>query len=131
MEQKSSHKTSAVICFLRHGKSDPPKSVPDEERQLLEEGRRELRAAATIWRRLGIEPIAVFTSPRQRSIDSARIYVEALGIDVQPTVASSLSPGAEWRDFKKLLHDCPENQAVAFVAHEPDLSRAIGHLTGA
>jgi phosphohistidine phosphatase SixA len=124
-------KEFAIICFLRHGKADPPKSVPDEDRQLLNEGRRELRAAATVWRKLGIRPMAVFTSPRQRSIDSAQLFIEAIGVKLRPSVSNVLAPGAQWRDFKQLLRDCAADKTVVFVGHEPDLSGAIMHLTGA
>lgn len=129
--QQNEKKASVILCFLRHGKSDPPGSVPDEERQLLDEGRKELRAAATIWRRLGIRPVAVFSSPRQRSIDSAKLYIQGVGVRLRPTVSSALAPGAQWRDFKKLLEDHRVHEALAFVGHEPDLSAAIAHLTGA
>lgn len=131
MSSKNEKKASMIVCFLRHGKSHPPGSVPDEERQLLDEGREQLRGAGPTWRRLGIRPVAVFTSPRQRSIDSAQLFIEGVGLKLRPTVSAALAPGAQWRDFRKLLKDRRVHEALAFVGHEPDLSAAVAHLTGA
>lgn len=119
-----------IVCFLRHGKADPPDRVEDEKRQLLEEGRRELRSAATIWRRLALQPSMVLTSPRQRSIDSAQLFAEGLGLSLAPTVAEELSPGAEWRDFMTLLDRYADHATLVFVGHEPDLSTAVERMTG-
>ena len=119
-----------LVCFLRHGKADPLGSKPDEQRELLDEGRQQLRAAAATWRRLNLQPTAVLTSPRQRAIDSARLFIEGLGVDLKPTVAEELAPGAAWSAFDARLADQPADGTVVFVGHEPDLSSAARQLSG-
>jgi phosphohistidine phosphatase len=119
-----------LVCFLRHGTADP-RSKPDEQRQLLPQGREQLQAARTTWRRLKLRPDAVVTSPRQRSIDSAQLFIDGVGVNLVATIAAELGPGAEPDVFVSLLADQPEDATVVFVGHEPDLSEAAQYLSGA
>jgi phosphohistidine phosphatase len=119
-----------LVCFLRHGKADP-RSKPDEQRQLLDEGREQLRSAASTWRRLNLRPDVVVTSPRQRSIDSAQLFIVGIGVDLVPTIAAKLAPGAEPDAFVSLFAGQPDDATVVFVGHEPDLSEAAEYLSGA
>ena len=118
-----------IVCFLRHGKADPPDKVADEQRQLLEQGRRDIRAASKVWRRMQIQPDAVLTSPRQRSVDSASLFAEGFGL--QPAIANELAPGAAWSDLAGLLERHLHHTALVLVGHEPALSRSVEYLTGA
>ena len=118
-----------IICFLRHGKADSPDSMPEEQRQLLEQGRRDIEAVATAWRRLRLRPDAIITSPRKRSVDSAELFGAPFGL--QPMIAAELVPGAEWADVAALLERNRHHSVVVLVGHEPALSRSVQYLTGA
>ena len=118
-----------IICFLRHGKADPPDAVPDEQRQLLDQGRRDIQAVAATWRRLQLQPDVILTSPRQRSLDSAQLFGAAFGL--QPVIAKELAPGKEWTDVAALLERHRPRSVLVLVGHEPALSRSVQYLTGA
>lgn len=118
-----------LVCFLRHGKADP-RSKPDEQRQLLDEGRQQLQSAASTRRRLGSGHTSSSARHGKRSIDSARLFMEGIGIDLEPTIADELAPGATWGVFAALLARQPSDATVVFVGHEPDMSDAAEGITG-
>lgn len=119
------------LYFLRHGESDPQGSKREEDRQMTDAGRRSLRAAARLWRRLDIRPEVVISSPRQRVIDSAELFIDGVALSERLVIDERLAPGAKWPDFAIALAQHPQISSALFVGHEPDLSSSIEFLTGA
>jgi len=118
-----------ILYFLRHGDAGSPQATDDDSRRLTPEGAKELRAAAPLWRRLNLRPDVVLSSPLPRAMETAEIFCEAGG--GEPVADDRLRPGASWGMFARALAAHPEARRVMFVGHEPDLSGAIVHLTGA
>lgn len=106
-------------------------SKPDEARQLTDEGKAALRAAATYWKALGVKPDVVLTSPRQRAIDTAALLIAGVGLPVAAVAVEQLAPGARWPDMARAIVPYAAAGSVMLVGHEPDLSRSIKLLTGA
>lgn len=120
-----------ILYLLRHGKADPYGSKPDEARQLTEPGRAAVRAAGPIWMRLGIKPDVVITSPRQRAIDTAALFIAGIGSSAPVGTDDRLAPGARWEDVAKVIDAHSGAASILLVGHEPDLSDIAEHLTGA
>ena len=118
-----------ILCLLRHGPADPVGSLPDEARQLTEEGRSVLRRAAPLLRRLDLRQDVVLCSPRQRAIDTATIVQES-GLGGRLVVDERLAPGATWSDIERAIAEHAGARRIIVVGHEPDLSRAAQVLTG-
>lgn len=118
-----------ILYFLRHGKAGSPRPTDDDERELTERGRKALRGAAPLWRRLNLRPDAVISSPLPRALQTAELFCEAVG--GKRIGDDRLRPGARWTDLARAMADHPDARRVMFVGHEPDLSRAIVELTGA
>ena len=118
-----------ILYFLRHGKASSPQHGNDEARELTKGGRKRLRAAAPLWRRLNLRPDVVITlAPHPRAPDG-RDPVRGLG--GEPVIDELLRPGASWGELARAMAQHPDARRVMFVGHEPDLSSAIVHLTGA
>lgn len=118
-----------ILYFLRHGDAGSPQATDDDARQLTAEGAEQLRAAAPLWRRLNLRPEVVLSSPLPRAVETAEIFCETAG---GAAVADErLRPGASWGDLARAMAAHPDARRVMFVGHEPDLSSAIVHLTGA
>ena len=49
----------------------------------------------------------------------------------EPIEDDRLRPGADWADMAQAMADHRDARRVMFVSHEPDLSEAVGLLTGA
>jgi phosphohistidine phosphatase len=118
-----------ILYFCRHGRAEPAGS-DDEARRLTAEGSAALRSAAGLWQRLNLRPDVVLSSPLARARQTAELVCEALdGAEV--IVDERLRPGAAWADFAQAMSAHPDARRVLFVGHEPDLSSAVGLLTGA
>jgi phosphohistidine phosphatase len=113
-----------MIWLLRHG--DAQDGSPDSERPLTEKGRGQSRSAGAALATLGVELDACLTSPKVRSVDTARIACEQLD-GLEPQEEPRLA-GGEF-DPEELAAGLGEN--VLLVGHEPDFSDAIRSLTSA
>jgi phosphohistidine phosphatase len=118
-----------ILYFLRHGKAGSPRPTDDDARQLTDGGRAALRAAAPVWRRVDLRPDVVISSPLPRALQTAELFRDAVGGEL--VTDDGLRPGASWEQLARSASAYPDAQRVAFVGHEPDLSRAIVELTGA
>jgi len=118
-----------TLYFLRHGDAGSPRAGDDDTRDLTDEGRTALRAATRIWKRLNLRPDLVLSSPLPRARQTAEVAVEAVGGRLE--VDDRLRPGASWSDLAQAMAAHPDARRTLFVGHEPDLSSAIVHLTGA
>ena len=115
------------LFLLRHGKADwPGWNKPDDERPLTDEGKKEVATVAKFLARLEIEPL-ILTSPLPRASQTAEIAAKHLNVKVR--TESSLRPGFEMKQLRKILKDFPE-KSLMLVGHEPDFSHTIFQLTG-
>ena len=111
-----------MIWLLRHGEAED--TSPDELRKLTPKGRKQARAAGEALSAMGVELEACLASPRVRAAETARLACESLGVEI----SSEPRLGGGGFDAEELIAGL---DAVLLVAHEPDLSRAVGDLTGA
>jgi phosphohistidine phosphatase len=117
------------IWFLRHGEAESHGAAPDAERRLTQKGERQSRLAGEAFVRLGIDFEHVFTSPRVRALDTARLAAEVLGTEF--VVHEPLSAGFDRDDALELVHGAGADGRILVVGHEPDFSQTIHDLTGA
>jgi phosphohistidine phosphatase len=122
---------SVILYLLRHGDAGDPRPHDDDARELTDKGRRRLRTAAGLWKRLRVSPELVITSPLPRARQTAELLVEGLGMEPDVTVDDRLRPGADWSDMAAAMAEHGPAEQVAVVGHDPDLSDALGLLSGA
>lgn len=122
--------STVAVWLLRHGEAAPHGSQPDFQRALTEKGERQSRAAGGALARLGVRLDAVYTSPKVRAADTARLAVEGLGADVEPQPVDAVAGGFDASDLRDLLSAHRDGETVMVVGHEPDLSRLVHDLTG-
>lgn len=111
-----------MIWLLRH--ADAEDGSPDAERKLSKKGEKQARNAGLALKALGVKLEACFTSPKVRSVDTARLVCEPLGVEytLEPKLAGgpfdpeALSAGLD---------------GVLLVGHDPDFSMAVHETTGA
>jgi phosphohistidine phosphatase len=118
------------LWLLRHGEAVPHESKPDEERELTARGERQAAAAGAALARLGVEFAAIYTSPKVRAADTAKLAAEALNVD--PETEDVLADGFEDSDALELLgrHDDADAR-VLVVGHDPSFTQVVHDLTGA
>jgi phosphohistidine phosphatase len=113
------------LWLLRHGEAEPHGSAPDDDRRLTERGEEQSRAAGRALAALEIVFQAVYTSPKVRARDTARLACEALGCE--PMEHAPLREGFTAADALELLH---ADERILVVGHEPDFSQVVYDLTG-
>jgi phosphohistidine phosphatase len=116
------------LWLLRHAEAVPHGDGPDEARPLTDRGREQARAAGRALAALSLNFQAVFTSPRLRALDTARLACEALG--VEPLEHAPLGGGFDADEALALLGAAGTEQRVLLVGHEPDFSRIVHALNG-
>jgi phosphohistidine phosphatase len=116
------------LWLLRHGEAEPHDADADDARRLTERGREQSRAAGRALAALGVEFQHVFTSPKVRALETARLACEALG--VEPVEHEPLRAGFDRDDALELLAATGDDQRVLIVGHDPDFSQLVHDITG-
>src|SRR4051794_18702667 len=114
------------LWLLRHGEAEPHDARPDAERRLTERGEDQARAAGRALRALELTFHLVFTSPKVRALDTARLASEELGCE--PVVHEPLSAGFDMRGALELLAMAGNDQRVLIVGHNPDFAQIVFDL---
>jgi phosphohistidine phosphatase len=117
------------LWLLRHGEAVPHESKPDAERELTARGERQSAVAGAALARLAVEFAAVYTSPKARAADTARLACEALNQEAEQE--DLLGDGFEREDALELLRRHDADARVLVVGHEPSFSQVVHDLTGA
>jgi phosphohistidine phosphatase len=116
------------VLFIRHGEADWPHwDQPDDERPLTKKGKAEVKRVAKFLRKIGAEPLLIFTSPLPRAEQTAKIIAKALCLELG--VEKALGKGFDVEKFRTLVsaHDV---DCMAIVGHEPDFSEVIAAVSG-
>ena len=119
-----------LVVLLRHGpagRRDPSRWPADEDRPLTTRGEERTVAAALGLGRLLPVGALVFTSPLQRSRQTAVILKDALSPQSVETL-DLLAPGASYRRILEHLRALDSGATAVLVGHEPDLGRLAGML---
>jgi len=116
------------LWLLRHGDAEPHGARHDADRRLTAKGEKQARTAGEALARLGLEFAAVYTSPRVRARDTARLAAKALKAD--PMVHQPLSAGFDASEARALLAAQGDDARVLVVGHEPDFSQTVVDFTG-
>ena len=116
------------LWLLRHGEAVPHDSKPDPERELTARGERQSAAAGAALARLGVEFDAIYTSPKVRAADTAKLAAEAL--NVAPEEEAVLADGFERADAIELLDRHGADARVLVVGHDPSFTQVVYDLTG-
>lgn len=117
------------LWLLRHGEAEPHGARSDFDRHLTERGEGQARAAGRSLAALEITFRHVFTSPRLRALETARLAGEELGME--PMVHDALEGGFDAGAALELVAAAGEDQRILLVGHEPDFSQIVHDLTGA
>lgn len=116
------------LWLLRHGEAEPHDADADDARRLTERGCEQSRAAGRALAALGVEFQHVFTSPKVRALETARLACEALG--VEPVEHPPLRAGFDREHALELLAATGDDQRVLIVGHDPDFSQLVYDITG-
>jgi phosphohistidine phosphatase len=120
------------ILIVRHGEAvgEAP-GLGDPGRFLTEKGRKVTRRVARwLAKKSRRRPVAVWTSPLVRAVQTAEILAEIAGIEGEVLACAELSPGRDPGDLLALLTSKSPRGPLALVGHEPSLSVLASAMLG-
>ncbi len=119
------------LWFLRHGEAEPHDARADDgDRLLTARGEGQAYSAGAALRALGVTFQMVFTSPKVRARDTARLAAEALAVEFAPVDHEALTSGFDRRDALELMAAARADQRLLVVGHDPDFTQTLHDLTG-
>jgi phosphohistidine phosphatase len=117
------------LWLLRHGEAEPHDARPDEERRLTPRGQDQARAAGAALAALELRFQHIYTSPKVRARETARLAAEPLGVELVELPA--LAEGFDAERARELLLGSGPEERVLIVGHNPDFVQIVHDLTGA
>ena len=117
-----------TILLLRHGHSEADDRLPDAERSLSAQGRRDARRIGTLLGRMGLRPDLVVCSPARRALQTAALVAAGGGyVGKLRTEPRLYEAGAE--GYLEVLRGLPARaQAMLLVGHNPAIRQAAAAL---
>jgi phosphohistidine phosphatase len=102
----------------------------DEERPLSEEGWKQAASLGRVFKKRGIIPEMVVTSPLVRAVQTAKELCTVLELtDRHIETRDELAPDGRPKKLARYLNGLPW-QSVILVGHQPDLGSCAGWLLG-
>jgi phosphohistidine phosphatase len=118
------------LLLIRHARAAMSHSLPDAERPLTQEGRREFEAVAQLIIQHGAAPQFIFHSPARRTTETADLLAIASQLPNHARcVASWLGLGTVCQQILPHLAELPAD-VTALVGHEPIMSSLTSLLVG-
>jgi phosphohistidine phosphatase len=117
------------IYLIRHGKAENISIYKkDDERELLPEGKDEMRKAASYWKKIIVQFDHIISSPYSRALQTAEIIKEVFNHKEDLIFESFLAQGGNVSKFIETTN-LYYAKNLAFVGHEPTLSKYVSQLT--
>ncbi|MEZ4367724.1 MAG: phosphoglycerate mutase family protein [Kofleriaceae bacterium] len=115
------------LYLVRHAEAvDERRDLPDPARYLSGAGRSHARTMGDRLRWHDCAPVALWTSPLTRAVQTAELLAAALRYPGEIVADPALAPEADVRRLAQRLRAQPAAEALLVVGHEPDLSALLG-----
>ena len=116
------------IYVMRHGPAeDQARSGRDFDRKLTNGGRKRTELVARELATRGQQPRRIVSSPLVRALETAKVVIATLHLDLDTETREELAPGG---DALALVRELAATEArrVLLVGHEPDVSGLTARL---
>ncbi len=118
------------LYFMRHGKAaDAALYEDDFERPLTDKGAKRVRRMSQWLARMGVNPAAIYASPRVRAQQTAVILAEALGKSV--ITREEVNFDFSLAHVQAMVQGFSLDAELIFVGHNPSMSEVVQQITGA
>ncbi|OGU75395.1 MAG: phosphohistidine phosphatase SixA [Ignavibacteria bacterium RBG_16_34_14] len=116
------------LYLIRHGDAEPiSPTKSDHKRELTPKGKGSIRKAAEGWKKIIKSFDIIAASPLTRAVQTAEIIVEVFNYKEKVITDKRITSGAKFEDFKDFIKSFDED-VIAIVGHEPDMSRHLSAL---
>jgi len=117
------------LLLMRHGKSDWPAGISDDQRPLKGRGEKNASRMGRWLLEQALVPEQVISSPARRAMQTAQRVCEAMDFPVASIVQAPLIYDASLDDLLQLLHGLPDSlHRVLLIGHNPGMEHLLIHL---
>jgi phosphohistidine phosphatase SixA len=123
---------SLELHFLRHADAGDPMTWPGDDagRPLSKKGRGQAKRLGSLLSDLDVRVDVILTSPRLRSVDTARLVAKAIGVKAHVDDRLGIDFGED--TLASLVGELDANaRSVILVGHDPDFTHLVSWLVGA
>jgi phosphohistidine phosphatase len=118
------------LLLIRHAKATHENGYADFERPLTDKGFKQCELMASRLIVEGIKPEVIVASPALRTLSTANVFTEELG--VRKAITNKDIYDASESTLLKVIYNLPEeHDFIALVGHNPGISQVLYYLTGA
>ena len=119
------------VYLIRHAEAvEETLALPDPSRYLSAAGRDHARALGERLRWHDCAPVAIWTSPLVRAVQTAELVAIGLHFTAELVAQHELAPGGNAHAIQAALAALAPTVSVVLVGHEPGLSGLGGLLVG-
>ncbi len=119
------------LYLIRHGEAESKRTRPDIDRNLEDEGRKEVARTAHEMLKKDVKPKLILSSNAKRAMETATIFAEVIGY--KPTDIA-LEPDIYYTDAKTLLQVLHRQEdkfdSILLAGHNPSISQLADVLSG-
>ena len=113
------------LYLIQHGEAKSKQEDP--ERPLADKGVKNTKKTAAFFKQLPTGIDLIWHSGKKRAEQTAEIFKETLGTEVQIEISEGLAPNDDIAIIKEKI-DTAEQDSIALVGHLPHLSRLASEL---
>ena len=123
-------KNMKKVVIVRHAKAVPYGYDDDFTRDLTDRGVNDAIKIGNELKRMGISPGLMISSPANRAIQTARLFAESLGFNINDIVEKEeIYHGFTTSEFLRLMHGLSEEvQTAFFFGHNPAFHYYVNNL---
>ncbi len=123
---------SKEILLLRHGKSDWPANVEDEQRPLKDRGKRSAQRMGAWLAQQNLLPDFIISSPAERAKVTAEKSLKAMGLEAQMIHFDRRIYLADVDELLNVINEIPRHaERILLVGHNPGLEMLMFFLAEA
>lgn len=118
-----------VLYLMRHAKALKDPNLKDFDRPLVNRGYTDLTQMSERFKKLGMFPDVIYTSPAKRAFDSALHFKKELKLKDENLIQHQDIYNASVEKLLEVLKKIPNtNQQILLIGHNPGLINLINHL---
>src|SRR6185369_11442986 len=102
-----------IVHLVRHAEAvERSPQIPEEHRFLTRRGRNRFRKVASSFKKSGMEPDLILSSPLIRAVQTAEILAQVLKFKGELPITALLAHGLQQDDFRELLKEYPQAREI-------------------
>ncbi|CAI9085896.1 phosphohistidine phosphatase SixA [Candidatus Methylacidiphilum fumarolicum] len=118
------------LYLIRHATAEP-KAETDAQRNLVPEGKEEAKIVGKGFKKLGIKPDVIFSSPLNRALQTAKVIAQTLKFENEVVIIPELENGHSSSELLEVIKKYDSQSSLFLIGHMPSLAEFLSDFIGA